>query len=193
MCKIRVSYSKPNCHTDPDTHYCSNYQHSVINSSTDFCQKAQNQSLEELKKENEELRRRVEELENLLNNNEIDNGAEEEIQEIENPYTVTNRAITELVEPRDTMYYLSGSQISLILTAFEFARLPTYFKEEPVTELAEYANKLKHYLVSKGGRGRRDILRVLRVSSGQVRENVNKSIFRKLLEGGRDSDIDEEG
>ncbi len=45
----------------------------------------------------------------------------------------------------------------------------------------------------KGGRGRRDILRVLRVSSGQVRENVNKSVFRKLLEGGRDSDIDEEG
>ncbi len=106
---------------------------------------------------------------------------------------MTNRAITELVEPRDTMYYLSGSQISLILTAFEFARLPTYFKEEPVTELAEYANKLKHYLVSKGGRGRRDVLRVLRVSSGQVRENVNKSLFKQLLgHGQQDVEEDEE-
>jgi len=147
--------------------------------------------VEQLKKENEELKRRVEELESLLNDKELGE-AEEEIQEIENPYTVTNRAITELVEPRDTMYYLSGNQISLILTAFEFAKLPTYFGESPVSELAGYAEKLKRYLVSKGGRGRRDILRVLRVSSGQVRENVNKSIFRKLLEGGRDSDIDEE-
>jgi len=145
--------------------------------------------IEQLQKENEELRKRLAELESLINNNDED----EELQEIENPYTVTNRAIDELVSPKDTMFYLSGSQISLILTAFEFARLPSYFGEEPVTELAEYAHKLKHYLVSKGGRGRRDILRVLRVSSGQVRENVNKSIFRKLLEGGRDSDIDEEG
>ncbi len=62
--------------------------------------------LEQLKKENEELRKRLDELESLLNEGE----AEEEIQEIENPYTVTNRAITELVEPRDTMYYLSGAK-----------------------------------------------------------------------------------
>jgi len=89
------------------------------------------------------------------------------------------------------MFYLSGNQITLILTAFEFARLPSYFGEEPVTELAEYAHKLKHYLVSKGGRGRRDILRVLRVSSGQVRENVNKSLFKQLLHGGKDSDMED--
>jgi hypothetical protein len=146
-----------------------------------------------LQKENEELRRRVEELESLLNNSkELDEEADE-IQEIENPYTVTNRAITELVEPKDTMFYLSGNQVSLILTAFEFARLPKYFGEEPVIELAEYAEKLKRYLVSKGGRGRRDILRVLRVSSGQVRENVNKSLFKQLLHGGKDSDMEEEG
>jgi len=155
---------------------------------------AKQKSVEQLQKENEELKKKLAELESLINNNnkELDS-EEEEIQEIENPYTVTNRAISELVEPKDTMFYLSGNQISLILTAFEFARLPSYFGEEPVTELAEYAHKLKHYLVSKGGRGRRDILRVLRVSSGQVRENVNKSIFRKLLEGGKDSDINEEG
>lgn len=144
--------------------------------------------LEALKKENEELRRKLEELEALINNEPED---EEEIQEIENPYTVTNRAIDELVSPKDTMFYLSGNQISLILSAFEFARLPTYFGEEPVNELAEYAHKLKHYLVSKGGRGRRDILRVLRASSGQARENVNKSVFRQILQGGRDSDIEE--
>ncbi len=148
--------------------------------------------LEQLKKENEELKKKLAELESLINNDEGEE-ADEEIQEIENPYTVTNRAITELVSPKDTMFYLSGNQISLILTAYEFARLPSYFGEEPVVELAQFADKLKHYLVSKGGRGRRDVLRVLRVSSGQVRENVNKSIFRKLLEGGRDSDIDEEG
>ncbi len=92
------------------------------------------------------------------------------------------------------MFYLSGSQISLILTAFEFARLPSYFGEEPVLELAEYAHKLKHYLVSKGGRGRRDILRVLRVSSGQARENVNKSLISKILKGGdMDGNKEEEG
>ncbi len=108
--------------------------------------------VEQLQKENDELKKRLEELETLMNN-EIERD-EDEIQEIENPYTVTNRAITELVEPKDTMFYLSGSQISLILTAFEFARLPSYFNEEPVNELAEYAHKLKHYLVSKGGRGR---------------------------------------
>jgi hypothetical protein len=149
------------------------------------------QTIEQLQKENEELKKKLAELESLINNDEDEE--DEKLQEIENPYTVTNRAIDELVSPKDTMFYLSGSQISLILTAFEFARLPSYFGEEPVVELAEFAHKLKHYLVSKGGRGRRDILRVLRVSSGQVRENVNKSIFRKLLEGGRDSDIDEEG
>jgi hypothetical protein len=153
---------------------------------------AKQKSVEELKKENEELRKKLAELESLLNNNnEIDE--DEELQEIENPYTVTNRAISELVDPKDTMFYLSGSQITLILTAFEFARLPSYFKEEPVTELAEYAHKLKHYLVSKGGRGRRDILRVLRVSSGQARENVNKSIFKQLLgHGQQDIEEDEE-
>lgn len=149
------------------------------------------QTIEQLQKENEELRKKLAELESLINNKELDE--DEELQEIENPYTVTNRAISELVSPKDTMFYLSGTQISLVLTAFEFARLPAYFGESPVTELAEYAVRLKHHLVSKGGRGRRDILRVLRVSNNQVRENVNKSVFRKLLEGGRDSDIDEEG
>ncbi len=116
---------------------------------------------------------------------------DEELQEIENPYTVTNRAITELVNPRDTMFYLSDSQLRMILTAIEFARLPVYFGEEPVNELVEFATKLKYYLVSKGGRGRRDILRVLRVSSGQVHENVNKSLFKKLLEGGNEEDSEE--
>jgi hypothetical protein len=134
---------------------------------------------------NEELRRR---LLDLYNNKEIDN----QLQEVENPYTVTNRAVSELVDPKDTMFYLSGNQISLILTAFEFSNLPTYFGEDPVMELAGYAQRLKHYLVSKGGRGRRDILRVLRVSSGQVRENVNKSLFKQLLHGGKDSDMGEE-
>jgi hypothetical protein len=148
--------------------------------------------LEQLKKENEELKRRVEELESLLNNKEYSDETDDEIVEIENPYTVTNRAISELVTPKDTMFYLSGNQISLILTAFEFARLPSYFGEEPVVELAQFADKLKHYLVSKGGRGRRDVLRVLRVSSGQVRENVNKSLFKQLLHGGRDTDLEED-
>ncbi len=148
---------------------------------------AKSKSVEELKKENEELRKKLAELES-------EEDETDEIQEIENPYTVTNRAINELVEPRDTMYYLSVSQISLILTAHEFARLPSYFGEEPVIELAEYANKLKHYLVSKGGRGRRDILRVLRVSSGQSRENVNKSLISKILKGGNmDDNKEEEG
>ncbi|QGA67433.1 hypothetical protein [Sulfolobus sp. E11-6] len=151
--------------------------------------KASGNAVEELKKENEELRKKIEELEALLNGPEEE---DEEIQEIENPYTVTNRAISELVEPKDTMLYLSGSQINLILSAYEFARLPVYFGEEPVLELAEFASKLKYYLVSKGGRGRRDILRVLRVSSGQTRENVNKSIFRQLLQGGKDSDVEED-
>jgi hypothetical protein len=146
--------------------------------------------VEQLKKENEELRRRMEELKNLSSNNkELDEG--EEIKEIENPYTVTNRAISELVDPKDTMFYLGGSQISLILTAFEFARLPSYFGEEPVVELAEFGHRLAHYLVSKGGRGRRDILRVLRVSSGQARENVNKSLISKILKG-TDMDAREE-
>ncbi len=113
---------------------------------------------------------------------------EKNLQEIENPYTVTNRAIDELVDPKDTMFYLSDSQIRLILTAFEFARLPEYFGEEPVTELAGYANRLRYYLVSKGGRGRKDILRTLRVSSGQVNENVNKSLFKQMLHGGTDDE-----
>lgn len=147
--------------------------------------------VEQLKKENEELKKKLEELEALINNA-TDDDEDDELQEIENPYTVTNRAIDELVSPKDTMFYLSGNQISLILTGFEFARLPTYFGEEPVVELAEYVHKLKHYLVSKGGRGRRDILKVLRVSSTQARENVNKSIFKQLLQGGRDSDVEED-
>ncbi len=151
---------------------------------------AKQKSVEQLQKENEELRKKLAELESLINNN---NKEYEDIKEVENPYTVTNRAITELVEPRDTMFYLSGSQITLILTAFEFSRLPMYFGENPVTELAEYAMRLKHHLVSKGGRGRRDILRVLRVSSGQARENVNKSIFKQLLgHGQQDIEEDEE-
>ncbi|MQL56420.1 hypothetical protein [Acidianus ambivalens] len=148
--------------------------------------------LEQLKKENEELKKKLAELEALMNNEPAEEEDEEKPPEIENPYTVTNRAISELVNPKDTMFYLSGSQISLILTAYEFANLPSYFGEEPVVELAEFAHKLKHYLVSKGGRGRRDILRVLRVSSGQVRENVNKSLFKQLLHGGKDSDMEEE-
>ncbi|AZG03633.1 hypothetical protein [Sulfolobus spindle-shaped virus] len=153
---------------------------------------AKKTEVEQLQKENNELKKKLAEIESLLNNNkELDE--DEKLQEIENPYTVTNRAITELVEPKDTMFYLSGSQISLILTAFEFARLPSYFGEEPVVELAQFADKLKHYLVSKGGRGRRDILRVLRVSSGQTRENVNKSLFRRILEGGDMDAKEEEG
>ncbi len=113
---------------------------------------------------------------------------EKGLQEVENPYTVTNRAIDELVDPRDTMLYLNDSQIRLILTAFEFSRIPEYFGEEPVTELADFANQLKYYLVSKGGRGRRDILRTLRVTSGNVRENVNKSLFRQMLQGGNEEE-----
>jgi hypothetical protein len=150
---------------------------------------AKTKSVEQLQKENEELKRKIEELESLINNNK----EYEDIKEIENPYTVTNRAITELVEPRDTMFYLSGSQITLILTAFEFSRLPMYFGENPVTELAEYAVRLKHYLVSKGGRGRRDILRVLRVSSGQSRETINKSLFKQLFDHGEEHEDEEEG
>ena len=152
---------------------------------------AKTKSVEQLQKENEELKRKIEELESLINNNK--EYKPDKIKEVENPYTVTNRAIDELVSPKDTMFYLSGSQITLILTAFEFARLPAYFGESPVTELAEYAVRLKHHLVSKGGRGRRDILRVLRVSSGQARENVNKSIFKQLLgHGQQDIEEDEE-
>ncbi len=150
---------------------------------------AKSKSVEQLQKENKELKKKLAELESLINNDEDEE--DEKLQEIENPYTVTNRAITELVSPKDTMFYLSGSQISLILTAFEFANLPKYFGEEPVTELSEFAEKLKRYLVSKGGRGRHDVLRVLRVSSGQVRENVNKSLFKQLLHGGKDSDMGE--
>jgi diphthamide synthase subunit DPH2 len=117
---------------------------------------------------------------------------DEELQEIENPYTVTNRAITELVDPKDTMFYLSESQIKLILTAFEFSALPTYFGEEMVKELADFADRLRYYLVSKAGRGRRDVLRVLKVSSGQVRENVNKSLFKRLIEGGSEEEDETE-
>ena len=152
---------------------------------------AKSKSVEELRKENEELKKKLAELESLINNDEDEE--DEKLQEIENPYTVTNRAITELVEPKDTMFYLSGSQITLILTAYEFSMLPTYFGEKPVTELAEYANKLKHYLVSKGGRGRRDILRVLRVSSGQSRETINKSLFKQLFNHGEEHEDEEEG
>jgi len=68
-----------------------------------------------------------------------------------------------------------------------------YFGENPVTELAEYAVRLKHYLVSKGGRGRRDILRVLRVSSGQSRETINKSLFKQLFDHGEEHEDEEEG
>jgi len=153
---------------------------------------AKTKSVEQLQKENEELKRKIEELESLINNNK--EYKPDKIKEVENPYTVTNRAIDELVSPKDTMFYLSGSQITLILTAFEFARLPAYFGESPVTELAEYAVRLKHHLVSKGGRGRRDILRVLRVSSGQARENVNKSLISKILKGtDMDAGGEEEG
>jgi hypothetical protein len=147
------------------------------------------QTVEQLQKENEEMRKKLALFESLINNKELD-GGKDKVQEIENPYTVTNRAITELVEPKDTMFYLSGNQVSLILTAFEFAKLPSYFGEEPVVELAEFGHRLAHYLVSKGGRGRRDILRVLRVSSGQARENVNKSVFKQLLQGRKDSDLE---
>ncbi len=111
-----------------------------------------------------------------------------DLQEIENPYTVTNRSIDELVDPKNTMFFLSEKQINLILRAYEIALLPTYFGEPPVTEIIEYANNLKYYLLSKQGRGRKDILRVLRVSSGQVHENVNKSLFRQMLHGGNDDE-----
>jgi len=131
---------------------------------------------------NQELKKKLE----ALMNKDDDSAIVSKLQEIENPYTVTNRAIDELVSPKDTMFYLSGNQISLILTAFEFARLPILFGEDPVDELAQFADMLKYYLVSKGGRGRRDILRVLRVSSGQVRENVNKSMFKQLLGHGEE-------
>jgi len=146
---------------------------------------AKQKPAEELQKENEQMRRKLQE---LYNNND-----DKDLKEVENPYTVTNRAIDELVSPKDTMFYLSGGEISLILTAREFAKLPTYFNEEPVTELEVYAEALKHHLVSKGGRGRRDILRVLRASSGQSRENVNKNLISKILKGGdMDSNKEEE-
>jgi len=149
---------------------------------------AKAKSLEQLQRENEELRKKMAVIETLINNHkEID----DDVKEIENPYTVTNRAISELVDPKDTMLYLSGSQISLILTAFEFAKLPSYFGEEPVIELAEFAHKLKHYLVSKGGRGRRDILRVLRVANSQSRENINKSLFKQFWNHGEEHEDEE--
>jgi len=137
-------------------------------------------SVEQLEKENDELRKKIAELN------------EDDIEEIENPYTVTNRAIDELVNPKDTMYYLTGNQIPLILTAHEFANLPKYFGEEPVTELANYAEKLKRHLVSKNGRGRRDILKVLKVSSGESRENVNKNLISRLLKGDNTEEKDED-
>lgn len=146
--------------------------------------------LEELKKENEELKKKLARLEAIINN---EKSVDEKPEEVENPYTVTNRAISELVDPRDTMFYLTGNELRLILTAFEFARLPVYFNEEPVVELGEFANRLKHYLVSKGGRGRRDIIRLLRISGDQSRENINKSIFKQLIHGGKDSDLKEDG
>ncbi len=114
-----------------------------------------------------------------------------EIKEVENPYTIANRAIDELVNPKNTMLFLSDKQIRIILTCFEIAVLPTYFGEEPVTELAQYCQNLKRYLISKGGRGRKDILKVLRLSGGMSNENVNKNIFRQLLQGGREEE--EEG
>ncbi|ADB87145.1 hypothetical protein LD85_1478 [Saccharolobus islandicus L.D.8.5] len=114
-----------------------------------------------------------------------------DLDEVETPYTVTNRAISEMVSPKDTMLYLDKNQIGLILTAYEFARLPEYFGEKPVTELAEYADKLKHYLVSKGGRGRRDILRILKYGNSETRENVNKSIFRQLLGKHDEGEVDD--
>jgi len=33
---------------------------------------------------------------------------------------------------------------------------------------------------------------VLRASSGQVQENINKSLFKQLLHGGKDTDMEEE-
>ena len=145
-------------------------------------------SVEQLEKENNELRKKIAELESLLNEKDEDEG--NDIEEIENPYTVTNRAIDELVSPKDTMFYLTGNQIPIVLTAHEFARLPEYFGEKPVTELSEYAEKLKRHLVSKNGRGRRDILKVLRVSSGESRENVNKNLISRILKGDEKEDED---
>nr|WP_012209805.1 hypothetical protein [Sulfolobus islandicus]CAB81814.1 hypothetical protein [Sulfolobus islandicus] len=142
--------------------------------------------IEELRRENEELKRKLE----AIINNEKPPDYETQ-QEIENPYTVTNRAISELVDPKDTMFYLTGNELRLILTAFEIARLPVYFNEEPVVELGEFAHRLKHYLVSKGGRGRRDVVRVLKVSSDHVKENVNKSLFRQLISSVKENDLDE--
>ncbi len=121
-----------------------------------------------------------------------ENKKPKDLQEIENPYTVTNRVVDELVDPKNTMFFLTDKQINLILRAYEIALLPTYFGEPPVTEMMDYANNLKYYLLSKQGRGRKDILRVLRVSSGQVRENVNKSLFRQMLHGGSDDEEDRE-
>ncbi len=62
---------------------------------------------EKMKKEKKdvdmELLRRIEELEE--ENKRLRN---KDIQEVENPYTVTNRVVDELVTPQDTMYYLTG-------------------------------------------------------------------------------------
>lgn len=157
--------------------------------------KKENGKREQLEKELAELKKRMAEIESELSeieNSEEGDSGEEELPEIENPYTVTNRAISELVSPKDTMFYLTGKEMMLVLTAYEIARIPEYFGEPAVNELSWFADKLKHYLVSKNGRGRRDLLRLLRVSSGQVRENVNKSLFRQLLEAGRDKDDTEE-
>ncbi|MUN29975.1 hypothetical protein RQ359_000964 [Sulfuracidifex metallicus DSM 6482 = JCM 9184] len=135
-----------------------------------------------------ELLRRIEELEE--ENKRLRN---KDIQEVENPYTVTNRVVDELVTPQDTMYYLTGEQANILLSAKLAARIPTLFGEPEVEDLSWFADHIRDYLVSKGGRGRRDILRVLRASSGQVRENVNKSLFKQLLHGGKDSDMEEDG
>ncbi len=113
---------------------------------------------------------------------------EDEIQEDENPYTVTNRSIDELVNPKDTMFDLSPKEVELIIKAYEIALLPTYFGEQPVLELVDYADKLKHHLLSKHGKGRKDIMRVLKYSNGMTNENVNKSIFKQLLEGGKEEE-----
>ncbi len=77
--------------------------------------------LEELKKENDELKKRLAELESLLNDGNEEE--DEKLQEIENPYTVTNRAIDELVSPKDTMFYLSVHHFpfSILLIQFHFS------------------------------------------------------------------------
>ncbi len=112
--------------------------------------------------------------------------------EVENPYTIANKAIDELVNPRNTMYYLKPKEIDVILKCYEFAILPVYFGEEPVTELVEYCNNLKTHLLSHNGRGRKDVLRVLKFMSGITNENVNKNIFRQFLESGKEEEESEE-